>query len=167
MSQNPQLPPPSGSRDDGMIQIMVLFVAVIILLLIVMAGMVSPVVPRMADRAGALESPRVYFITPQDGDTVPQTFTVQMGAEGIIVEPAGEIREGAGHFHILVNEDFVGPGELIPIDTANYLHYGQGQTEVELTLPPGEYTLRLQLADGAHMGLEGDAYRDEIAITVE
>lgn len=29
------------------------------------------------------------------------------------------------------------------------LHYGKGQTEAEVTLPPGEHKITLQFADGA------------------
>ena len=71
-----------------------------------------------------------------------------MAATGLVVEPSGEINEGAGHFHILVDTDFVPAGQVIPTDE-QHLHYGQGQTEISLELAPGEHTLRLQFADGA------------------
>ncbi len=165
MSDNPRLPAPPRS-STGWMQILVLFIAVIALLVILMAGAATTAVPSMADKDEA-GSVRVFFAEPADGATVPETFTVRMEAQGLTVEPAGEVREGAGHLHILVNEDFVPAGEVIPINTENYLHFGQGQLETELTLPPGEYTLRLQFADGAHQALEGDGYLDEINIVVE
>jgi hypothetical protein len=84
-----------------------------------------------------------------------------------MVEPAGHvIQEGAGHFHILVNEDFLPAGEVIPNDET-HLHFGKAQLETELTLEPGDYILRLQMANGAHQALESDQYQDEIEITVE
>lgn len=113
------------------------------------------------------EAARVFFRQPADGAVVPPTFTVRMGAQGLVVEPAGEVREGAGHFHILVDQDWVAPGEVIPLETEGYLHFGQGQTETELTLPPGTHVLRLQFANGAHQAMEGEQYRDEITVTVE
>ena len=82
-----------------------------------------------------------------------------------MVEPSGEINGGAGHFHILVDTDFIAAGEVILTDE-QHLHYGKGQTTVSIELAPGEHTLRLQFADGAHIALEGDAYRDEIVIVV-
>ena len=110
-------------------------------------------------------SPAVGFEQPADGATVSSPFEVVMAATGLVVEPSGEINEGAGHFHILVDTDFIPAGQVIPTDE-QHLHYGQGQTAVSLELEPGEYTLRLQFADGAHIALEGDQYRDQIDIVV-
>jgi formylglycine-generating enzyme required for sulfatase activity len=109
---------------------------------------------------------RVRFAAPADGATVPPVFEVGMAATGLTVEPAGEIHEGAGHFHILLDTDFVLPEELIPFDE-NHLHFGQGQITTTLELEPGEHVLRLQFANGAHQALEGDQYRDEITVIVE
>ena len=112
------------------------------------------------------ESPSVRFGIPADGATVTSPFAVEMQAPGLVVEPSGEVHEGAGHFHILVNTDFTPAGEIIPTDD-RHLHYGQGQTTATLELDPGEHTLRLQFADGLHTALEGDQYRDTIIVTVE
>jgi len=38
--------------------------------------------------------------------------------------------------------------------------------ETTLTLKPGVHVLRLQFANGAHIALDGDQYRDEITVTV-
>ena len=114
----------------------------------------------------AASSQRVFFAEGIDGETVPATFTVEFAAEGLTVEPAGEAHEGAGHFHIIVDDDFVPAGEVIPNDET-HRHFGLGQTEAELTLEPGEHVLRLQFADGTHIALEGDQYRDEITVNVE
>lgn len=122
-----------------------------------------------ADAAESPQSnatPSVRFVTPVDGATVSEKFVVEMAATGLTVEPAGEIKEGAGHFHILVDTDFVEAGEVI-INDAQHLHYGKGQATTTLQLPPGEHTLRLQFANGAHIALAGAAYRDEITVTVK
>ena len=111
-------------------------------------------------------TPSVGFEQPADGATVSTTFKVVMAAAGLVVEPSGEINEGAGHFHILVDTDFVPTGQVIPTDE-QHLHYGKGQQTVYLDLEPGEHTLRLQFADGAHIALEGDQYRDTITVAVE
>ncbi len=108
----------------------------------------------------------VRFVTPVNGAVVPQRFDVQMAAEGLTIEPAGEIHAGAGHFHILVDTDFVAPGELIPFDD-HHLHFGKGQLTATLELKPGVHTLRLQVANGAHFALAGPQYRDQITITVK
>jgi hypothetical protein len=107
---------------------------------------------------------QVMFAEPLDGDTVPETFTVKTAAVGIPVEPAGVVREGAGHMHILVNEDFV--LEVIPRDET-HIHLDEGQLSTELSLEPGTYSLRLQMANGSQQAIEGDQYRDAITITVE
>ncbi|MCY4078891.1 MAG: DUF4399 domain-containing protein [Caldilineaceae bacterium] len=110
-------------------------------------------------------SPSVRFEQPADGATVTSPFEVVMAATGLTVEPSGEVNEGAGHFHILVDTDFTPAGQVIPTDEQN-LHYGQGQTTATLELEPGEHTLRLQFADGLHTALEGDQYTDTITVVV-
>ncbi|MEM7034632.1 MAG: DUF4399 domain-containing protein [Chloroflexota bacterium] len=96
---------------------------------------------------------QVAIVEPADGATVSGPFTVVMSAENFVIEEAGEINEGAGHFHIMVNTDCVAVGEVIPSDDS-HLHYGKAQTEAELELPAGDYTLCLQAADGAHRALD-------------
>ena len=111
------------------------------------------------------ESPSIGFEQPADGATVSSPFEVGMAATGLVVEPSGEVNEGAGHFHILVDTDFIPAGLVIPTDE-QHLHFGQGQTTASLDLAPGEHTLRLQFADGAHIALDGDQYRDQLEIVV-
>ena len=113
---------------------------------------------------GAAEQ-AVRFATPRDGATVPAEFDVVMAATGLIVEPAGDIHARAGHFHILIDTDFIEPGDVIPKDD-QHLHFGSGQQQTSLALEPGEHILRLQLADGVHIALDGDQYRDEISVIV-
>lgn len=124
-------------------------------------GMISDTV----EAGGEVVSPTVRFAAPLDGDEVPLRFEVAMAAEGLLVEPAGEIRPGAGHFHILVDTDFIPAGELVPFDE-QHLHFGRGQLTTTLELEPGEHLLRLQFANGAHIALEGEQYQDTITVTV-
>ncbi len=105
------------------------------------------------------------ILEPADGATVPTTFTVVMAADGLKVEPSGVVNAGAGHLHILVDTAFIAAGIGIPFDPM-HIHYGKGQTEAEVTLPPGQHTLKLQFADGLHRGLIGTQYRDEITVNV-
>jgi hypothetical protein len=108
----------------------------------------------------------VRFVEPADGATVPQTFTVVMAAAGLAVEPAGDVHENAGHFHILIDQPFVEAGQVVPKDDS-HLHFGKGQLSTELTLTPGTHVLRLQFANGGHVALDGDQYRAEITVTVQ
>ena len=107
----------------------------------------------------------VHFAQPRDGAIVPPSFDVVMAAAGISIEPAGDIKDDSGHMHILVNTDFIAPGDVIPADD-QHIHFGTAQLTTTLDLPPGEHTLRLQLANGAHRALDGAQYRDEIMVTV-
>jgi hypothetical protein len=104
----------------------------------------------------------VSIASPEDGATVESPFTVSMEADGFAIEPAGEVRKDAGHFHLMVDANCVARGETIPED-ANHLHLGDGSMETEVDLPPGQHTLCLQAGDGAHVALD---LTDEITITV-
>ena len=115
---------------------------------------------------GGGAEPKVSFQSPTDGQTVNGTVRVVMQAENFTVEESGDVNEGAGHMHIMVDTPCVAVGEVIPNDE-NHLHFGDGSTEAELQLSSGTHTLCLQAADGAHVALEGDGMTDEISITVE
>jgi hypothetical protein len=108
---------------------------------------------------------RVFFTNINDGDTVDSPVTVQWSAENFIIEPAGEVKAGAGHLHIMVDADCVATGQIVPADDT-HLHYGKAQTEATLELTPGEHTLCLQAADGVHTALAGDGLVQVITITV-
>ncbi len=110
----------------------------------------------------------VRFVSPTDGASVPPTFDVMMAATGLVVEVAQEVREDIGHFHILVDTDFIDPGEVIPSAEGDneYLHLLQGARRGTLSLDPGPHILRLQFADGLDTAPRGDQFRDEIKVTV-
>lgn len=84
-------------------------------------------------------------------------------AENFTVEEAGEVTDGAGHFHILINTDQVEPGETIPNDD-QHLHFGDGSERGVLDLDPGDHELTLQMGDGEHTAL---ALTDTQSVTVE
>lgn len=109
--------------------------------------------------------PKVFFVSPSDGESVTSTFKVVMGIEGMIVEPAGEVKEGYGHHHILINQLMWPEGEIIPPSDTT-IHFGKGQTETELTLDPGDYTISLQFADGVHRSY-GEPMTSSIKVKVE
>jgi hypothetical protein len=175
MSDNQNLlPAPEGQNNDWLIPILVFF-GVFVVILVGLLGNVTggDTGLSVADKEDAVqpaalpavaEDASVNFAGIEDGQTVEATFTVMMEATNITVEPAGEINDNAGHFHILIDTPFIAEGEVIPNDET-HRHFGDGSTETELTLEPGEHTLRLQLADGAHRAY-GEALHDEITITV-
>lgn len=121
--------------------------------------------PAWADRTPAPEGAKVYIIAPKDGDTVPQTFKVQFGLSGMGVAPAGADLPKTGHHHLLIDV-----AELPPLDQPlgpNVKHFGGGQTEAEITLPPGEHTLQLMLGDKNHVPFDPPVVSDKVRITVE
>ena len=99
--------------------------------------------------ANALGAERAYFTAPQDGATVKSPFVAKFALEGMQIGKLGDLTPGTGHHHLIVDGGPVAKGEVIPADAA-HLHFGKGQTEVELKLAPGEHELTLQFADGAH-----------------
>lgn len=117
--------------------------------------------------AEAPGEPRVYFVDPQDGDTVGTLVTLEFGAENFTIEPVGEgeIHEGAGHYHIGLDTDCLPPGEVIP-QADPWIHFGDGSSEIEMQLTPGEHRLCLQVGDGEHRTLEGAGMSELITVTV-
>lgn len=97
----------------------------------------------------------VEFVQPTDGASVTSPVQVTMAATNFTIEPAGDgtVKEGSGHFHIMIDSDCVAPGETIPSDDTHQ-HYGTGATEAELELAPGSHTLCLQAGDAAHTALD-------------
>lgn len=109
----------------------------------------------------------VYIISPKDGATVPQRFTVQFGLRGMGVAPAGVDKPDTGHHHLLI--DVTGlpvAGQPIPKD-AQHLHFGGGQTETVLQLSPGTHTLQLELGDADHIPFDPPLVSQKITVHVK
>ena len=87
-----------------------------------------------------------------------------MSTENFTVERAGQVREGHGHLHIMIDTGCVRVGREIPVDDT-HVHYGK-RLRAELELTPGTHRLCLQAADGVHRALEGDGMKQETTITV-
>jgi hypothetical protein len=109
----------------------------------------------------------VYIISPKDGDTVTSPFKVQFGLSGMGVAPAGVDKPNTGHHHLLIDvSDPLDPNEPIPQDKA-HLHFGAGQTEAFIELPPGEHTLQLVLGDWSHLPFHPPIMSAVIHVTVK
>lgn len=119
-----------------------------------MSGTVSP------------EGASVFFITPADGDTVSNPVAIEFGIEGMVVVAAGVNDAHSGHHHLLVDTDAPDMGLPIPAD-ANHIHFGDASTSTELTLEPGQHTLRLLLGDHLHIPHNPPIISDPITITVK
>lgn len=108
--------------------------------------------PTEDGRSPALNDAFVYFITPYDGDIIPGgQVWIRMGLRNMGISPAGVDRRFTGHHHLLVNAEQLPPlNEAIPADD-NHIHFGRGQTEHLMQLPPGEHTLQLLVGDHNHV----------------
>ena len=91
----------------------------------------------------------VDFTVPVDGATVRSPLHIKMAVQGMQVQPAGKVTDGAGHHHLIVDGGCIPAGQTVPKD-ATHRHFGKGQTEATLSLAPGAHTLTLQFANGAH-----------------
>ena len=111
------------------------------------------------------EGAKVYFANLEDGQTVTSPVKIEFGVEGMEVEPAGELNEGKGHHHIIINGGPLARGIIVPADSAN-IHFGKGQTETELELPVGKHMLTIQFADGYHQSY-GLQLSSTITVVVE
>ncbi|SFV08370.1 DUF4399 domain-containing protein [Pseudoduganella namucuonensis] len=107
----------------------------------------------------------VSFTEPADGATVTSPFKVKFAVSGMDVKPAGEMAANTGHHHLIINGDSLKAGESIPFDD-KHLHFGKGQTETDVTLPPGKYKLTMQFANGAHQSY-GSGLSKTINVTVK
>ena len=121
---------------------------------------------QMPPPSPAAEGSELYFISPQDGATLRGEVRVQFGLRGMGVAPAGISLEGTGHHHLLINVDALPPlDQPIPADE-RHVHFGKGQTETSLKLPPGTHTLQLLLGDHLHRPHQPPVMSDKITITV-
>ncbi len=118
-------------------------------------------VPRTRSPAGA----SVYFIAPADGATIRGPVKVVMGLSGMGVAPAGTDAPETGHHHILVNVDKPVLDQPLPTDE-HHRHFGKGQTETTLTLPPGRHTLQLVLGDRNHIPHDPPVASPRITVTI-
>jgi hypothetical protein len=109
---------------------------------------------------------RVYIISPQNGAKVSNPVTVRFGLAGMGVAPAGVAYENTGHHHLLIDTDLPPLDKPIPSDD-HHKHFGGGQTEVTLDLPPGPHTLQLLLGDKDHVPHDPPVISEPISITVE
>ena len=92
----------------------------------------------MADEfiSHAPKSARAYIVAPQNGDTVTSPFSIQFGLSGMEVAPAGVDKKNSGHHHLLVDLADLPDMTMSLPKSDSVRHFGKGQTETELTLPP-------------------------------
>ena len=128
----------------------------------------DPKIPRHPSPKGA----KVMIILPRDGKTVKGPVRVAFGIKSMGVCPAGltlpdgKPKENTGHHHLLVDTEKLPSLGLPLVASKTLLHFGGGQTEVTLDLPPGKHTLQLVFADYAHIPHNPPVVSKKITITV-
>ena len=137
----------------------------IVPVLAVLAGVVLVASGAVAQQATMPPDAKVYILWPPDGAVIKGGFWVRMGLSGAGIAPAGVEKPNTGHHHLLVDTDLPPLDQPIPNDR-NHLHFGLGQTEARIDLPPGKHTLQLLLGDANHVPDQPPLYSQRITITV-
>ena len=83
------------------------------------------------------------------------------------IAPAGIKFDNTGHHHLLIDSEVPADPSLPLPATEKILHFGTGQTETTLALPPGKHTLRLVLGDALHIPHDPAVTSKQITIVVE
>jgi len=124
--------------------------------------------PKLVAAAGppAPKDALLYIIWPRDGMKVKSPFWCRFGLRNMGVTHAGDSFPNSGHHHLFVDvNEPLDPNEPIPQDK-NHLHFGAGQTESRIELPPGRHTLQLVLGDARHVPFDPPVVSKKITITV-
>jgi Domain of unknown function (DUF4399) len=111
---------------------------------------------------------KVYIINLKNGDTVTSPFKIQFGLSGMGIAPAGVEKPNTGHHHLIIDTKLSDEELKQPIASdAKHIHYGGGQTEAMVTLPPGQHTLQLVLGDWTHIPHVPPVMSDVVTVTVK
>lgn len=120
-----------------------------------------------AQDAPAAKDAYLYFVWPQDGTIIKGAFWCRFGLRNMGITHAGDNFANSGHHHLLIDvNDPLDPKEPIPQDKS-HLHYGAGQTEARIELPPGKHTLQLVLGDAKHYPFNPPVVSKKITVTIK
>ena len=139
---------------------------------VLLAGATAIAVPAApAAEPGAIprtprpEAARVYFISPKPGEKLKSPIVVRFGLEQMGIAPAGVAHAHTGHHHLIVDAEL--PPAALPVPKSeHYLHFGGGQTEIQLELAPGLHTLQLMLGDHNHVPHDPPVVSERITIEI-
>ena len=108
----------------------------------------------------------VYFISPNNEESLNGKVIVKFGLKNFGVAPAGIQIQNTGHHHLIIDAELPPFNMPIPADK-NHVHFGKGQTEVELELSKGEHTLQLLLGDFRHIPHDPPIYSKRSKIFID
>ena len=105
---------------------------------------------------------KVFFVEPKDGATVSSKQPVKFvfGSENytIAAVPQGDVKEvraNMGHFHLGVDKECIPAGQEIVRGQPDWVHFGTGSNNIEMSLTPGKHTMSVQVGDDLHRAVEG------------
>jgi len=108
----------------------------------------------------------VYIGWPNDGEVIRSTrVKIWFGTRDFGVAPAGTTKPNTGHHHLLINTPLPDLNDPIPNDK-KHLHFGLGQTETVIELPPGTHTLQLLMGDADHVPHDPPVMSKKITVHV-
>ena len=122
--------------------------------------------------AAAGETPRpksahLYIGWPQDGEVITQDqFRVWFGLRNMGIAPAGIKKANTGHHHLVIDAPLPDANLEMPSNN-NSRHFGAGQSEMMLDLPPGQHTLQLVIADHEHIMHNPPLVSRKVTVTVK
>lgn len=127
----------------------------------------------LAQSSGLPQSPapagaKACFVNLENGTKVKSPFKVIFGLSGMGIAPAGVEKEDTGHHHLLINKSLEGPALQVNIPADDkHVHFGKGQTEAMVQLPPGRHVLQLVLGDHNHIPHIPPIVSEKITVIVE
>jgi hypothetical protein len=107
----------------------------------------------------------LYFISPKHQEIINGEVSIKFGLRNFGVSPAGVEVPGTGHHHLIIDAELPPVNQPIRSDK-NHVHFGKGQTEVQLKLEPGSHTLQLLLGDHRHIPHNPAIASEQITILV-
>ena len=113
--------------------------------------------PQSAQAAG---KPRIFFVEPKNGATVKSPVQLVFGIENYMIAavPEGDVktaRPGVGHFHVGIGVGCLASGQTIVKGTPSWVHFGKGDSQIDMQLTPGKHKLALQLGDDLQNTVKG------------
>jgi hypothetical protein len=110
-----------------------------------------------------------YFVNLKSGDIVTSPFKVVFGlSPNMGVAPSGVEKANVGHHHVFIDTTLTAEEETQPIIVdEHHVHFGKGQTETMLSLPPGKHTLQLVLGDWTHIPFKPLVKSEVITVSVK
>ena len=117
-------------------------------------------------KARARRCPSLFRVAAGRGDDQGRIWC-RFGLRNMGVTHAGDNFQNSGHHHLLVDvNEPLDLNEPIPQDKT-HLHFGAGQTETRIELPPGKHTLQLVLGDAKHYPFNPPLVSDKITIRIK